>query len=610
MVVRRAAMWALESAAREGREGAADEALRGLDPLVRWLARRRVRAAWRRAVLAVDPAAGGDDGVVARWAWCRVSGGEEPASVEEARAAFDGAARVARPGASRWPTAVAVALFSLVAVGGFFALRPAAAVTDGPVGAALGIGLPDLVVALDRWAPAAKGRMGSGQVGALRAAVDEARARALAPDALDAMGPAAAEALTGLVDAAEALARDVPTDAEPLVRFRGAIRAVNEAFDAAEVPWFLDGDLDVDRDNDRTQVGIFVFSVDERVRVAGPEGAPVETVRLSRVDRLNWDQAVLGYTREDLPVAVVLREKVESQVVGYVGPALADGASMPLLDFESRELGSEWQAAVQARAGEIAREAIRGALPFDGEALVEIGARLAARRQQFVVWEVELRKRGLGFGMPEGLAIDQEVYEGLSEVLADHEVRELRASQRKLEQGALRETFDRMAEVVARSIERHEAQHVLDYRRGPEFGVPDALLESAGVSRGEDGAVPRGLVRANFEASAYLSQAARAQELVKLELTLLTAHLLNQHSSGSVEWYAALAILSGLSAELGLEGSVVVRRRVRRPLVGERYLELMERPASELSDACGALWTRWYGLPLVPLRREARGEGR
>ncbi|HEY4120831.1 MAG TPA: hypothetical protein VGM56_23370, partial [Byssovorax sp.] len=321
MMPRRAAIAALEHAATHGGDlGEARRFLARVDPLVRARALRIVRGALADAETAVRVRGSDAPAHAARVALLALAGtpvaAEAVDDVAAVREAFD-AARSGR--AARrwvwpftWALALALGAGALATVHVVRAARaPAAASKDAtaraalpPAGAyakggvpradatvrrALAHDVPDVFIALDEVSREAPGER---RLAAISAA-DAARAKALSPAVMAAAGPLVASRLAALLarasDAVEAPSEGRATADEAFLVATGAL---DDAFAAADLGYFVDGDVITDATQGRRIVILYAFEVThvavytaKGASAAG--GAPVEPVRaleLRRVD--------------------------------------------------------------------------------------------------------------------------------------------------------------------------------------------------------------------------------------------------------------------------------------------------------------------------------------
>ncbi|MFT7582044.1 MAG: hypothetical protein ACI9MR_003725 [Myxococcota bacterium] len=474
-------------------------------------------------------------------------------------------------------------------------------VRETTLGQAFSDRLPDWVIALDRWAPAEA--TSQARVNGLRRDLDTRRVKLFDAETRDALGEAV-KPLQAVLSAAEGLASSTDFEGEGFeareADFRERLRDLNATLAEAEIPFFLDGDF-LGHQRGYLQTVLISFHVTERVRVKASSGEVVTTLHLRRIDSLNWVQGLLGYTRESMDVAVVLTDKVEHELVTFVGPTLANAAPMPL--FQPDAGGVAWRVAVEAEAGRVARQAFATALPTKLEAQRNFGAALERRRDLFERWSDRLAKKGQRLSVPGTLALPSETYAGLKASLPDFQVEELEQVQGGVESGDNRSIFRTMHDIHLRSVEKHEVQHRLDYARGEAFEAPAVLRSALGETDDGDAAfAKRRLRHAAFELSAYLSEVARDPAWSKLSLTLLARFVLDP-SGRSAEWYAAHLILDGLAAELGVSARARVDGRVIPRRAAEVYLALMDAGDEALADAAKTVWRAWFGTNLPTLTR-------
>lgn len=617
------ALHALAAGARTGVEAdvaAALNALPRVDPVAYWLAQRHIKKSLRRAWLDVSASERKEAAPHAlHLAYLYAAGRKTDAATQnselarQAFAAADANTDTRTPSSLRWLTPL-LAVIILGAVGtGIWAALPTKPAVASKMGSALTEVLTDWVVVLDRYsrlavvdAEAAADSSEAQELAALRARLTDETMR-------DELGEAGVTAMATLLDRTKELACDpdiMDTYKARNVPFRAALRDFNRILKEREQPFFIDGDWMIRR-KQRAQTSFFVFEVHARHPVSDGLGTTVDAVHLKRVDRLNWERSLLGYTRKTMDVAVILRDKVEHQLVTYVGPALMNNAPMPLIGREARR---DWEKALEQEAGRITRESFERVLPDDLEELRDFGALLEQRRDLAERWSERLGKRGMRFRVPGTLAIDDDTFTALKESLPDFQVRELEDLQRKIEGSGNTDVFRRLMERFAKTVEQHEVQHRLDYTRGDDFPVAPGLKErlerrrpkaessltEAEAARLAD-AHDQALERANFELSAYLSEIGREPDFAKLNLTLSMSHIFG--GSRSAEWYSTTMILDGLAEEFGLrirttrgdDGPVKIQ------YAADVYLALSARPDSELVAAAKRLWARWYGQPLPDL---------
>ena len=103
------------------------------------------------------------------------------------------------------------------------------------------------------------------------------------------------------------------------------------------------------------------------------------------------------------------------------------------------------------------------------------------------------------------------------------------------------------------------------------------------------------------ETSAYLSELARGPEVIKLNLALLSQHVLNARRWGTGEYFAAVVIFEGLSREVGLTVEDPVRKPATERVANTLGL-LLALEDAELTRAAKRLWESLMARKLVTLK--------
>jgi len=157
--------------------------------------------------------------------------------------------------------------------------------------------------------------------GAERAITDE--------DARRILGDEASGALREVARAARAAAFASADDEASVEALDGSVARLDDALLARGMPYFVDDSVLRTRDGSRRLVILYEYAV-LGAGLFASEATRVRTVRLRRIDRLNFSQNVLGFVNPRRATAVVLLTPIDEQVDRHVLPALADGAPMPL----------------------------------------------------------------------------------------------------------------------------------------------------------------------------------------------------------------------------------------------------------------------------------------
>jgi hypothetical protein len=593
-----------------------------IDPLVRGMVRARVVRAVADAMFATER--GDDEPHVHRLAWLEAVGqeAEAPNDVERVRAAFTEATRrSARPAFSRLRvsgTLGLVVVLGLVTAGGAWLLRPAPDAHLGtPVATAYRTGgrplpglpvtqtffasvLPDFVVALD----ALRVARGTPLEREARAECERVRDGTLA-SAREALGTDTTTYLRAVLEQSlEVVSGDGALAADSHVR---TVDAFNAAVAARGLGYYVDTEV-MRMGDGRGRVLLATFAV-ERVTPYRSGGRRVNALRIRRLDTLNFDRAILGFTRPNIRDGLVLRTRVEDHLVSFVVPALAEGAQMPLADVRAQQRAAPWVARVGAAAGQDARLELRGYVR-DAAGLAELGRLLGRRNALFLGWSDALLLEGIRLPLPDRYDLDLERFANIKSLIAPSEWRELEDIQDALSDESMRSLFRAVADPLERSIEHHEVQHRLDFLSGALARLPPEIEAYTGALAAGERRNERA-ERTTEETSAYLAELARDPSLVKTKLALVSAFLFREHGWGSAESYAGLVVFEGLARELGLtHGPLVVRMRIDRDALATLYLALRAKPAPALARAAQRLWERLYARPLPPLEDVSIGPSR
>jgi hypothetical protein len=393
-------------------EGNADEkaALSSVDPLLRPFTRRRLR----RSVLAARALTSEPDHRhVLRLAWLTVAGTtpEQPDDVEAVRGIWDKATSFwpRRPPSWRLTKILALVLFGGFIAGslaviwprrsldvnrpapppaGVFATGGVAPTAAPEIAERFQETLPDYFIALDRWSRR------RGDDTALR----EAREALVDPGVV---GPGVAKRLAELADAARRVheTADARLDGAAEV-FSDAAGALDDELTAAGIPLFVD--VDLVRSTTRRTTFAFSFTVEE-VHLYRSGKLTVRALYLRRLDRMNYTQTLLGFTRPSLREGLVLLDQLSEQVESELMPALADDVPYPT-DLEPDEDFPEG-IEVARHIGESVRAELRAAVAGAPEhevteRLTQVVGRSVARHEV----QHRLDRSGAGRRLPRELA--------------------------------------------------------------------------------------------------------------------------------------------------------------------------------------------------------------
>ena len=648
------------------RGGEIDEALAALsriDPMLRSMARRRLRESYADALLATPIARKGEQGAlhVMRVTYLFAArAAPEEGQIEDVSvvaAAYEVARARATASSPRlwWATALLTIGITLCTGAGALAVRrasripprvgtsqrapvpPRGAYAEGgkptanvQVRRALERDVPGYLIALDRLSQARLRAAPAAELAATEAALAQANASALAPGVREALGEGAARRLEELLAGARVAAE---SPAGPIAEAAGdalmqSVGALNDELVGAGLGYFVDGDVIEGTDSGRRLVILYAFSVEwvtlfrvgggaelprssdgERRRpLAAPLAnvdEPVRSIHLRRLDHLNWTHALLGFTRPHLREAVVLLDQVDENLVTYVLPGLGPNASVELFDDDDTAPTPNADA-VRARAGELVRAEYAAAPELDQVAAARLGVRLARRRTLFKGWQVRASARGVTVQEPTTLKLELDYDKALRGLVPDEELAELAALDRELGEAPLINAYAQLREVLVRSVERHEAQHRIDFSRDDPGFMPKALAMYVGPAE-NDGKERGHAARARDELSAYLGELARDERTPRVNLSMLARFLFKRRLWGTPECYAALVILEGLAAELTIplgDGEGLLRGDlIDRRALADAYLGMTAREGSELRAAARRLWEKLFEGELPPLTK-------
>jgi hypothetical protein len=596
-MIDRALLAALDEAARAGNPEQASSALRGVDPIVRVLARGRLKQVLARARLSTQS----EDPVhLARVAFLIAAVGVPGAGFDDVaaiEAEYEQArTRVRAPRRGPWLT-LSVLLVAVLAVAAAIVvpiwLRPYDPRRE-VVGAALSRDLPGFVVALSRRAGPSPD-------------LDRARSGASSPRVRQALGPEAARSLDELLAATETLGTAPRVERSMVDRFHAAASGFDKALAARGLPYFVDTDV-LPRGPALSPV-LLTFYVEREATVASSD-TRVRVVQLWRLDSLNLVQGYLGYTRPSTPAALVLLDQIESDLVQYVLPALPDGEPMSLVDRETELSGEEWVAPLEKWGGELLRKhyaAVPEAQVADARRVGEI---LARRRALIEKWQRDLAGLGHVLRVPERLVPEADYAEELSLRVPRAELGEWDGLHAELTSDKVLSAFVAFRRGYAKSVERHEVQHRLDYARGL-IPVPPTLCEVLGKDDPLDAPEGSLAARSRDELSAYLASVVTAEHTPLLELLLLSRHLFDRGALGGVYWYAALSAFRAIGRELGVDvEGVLGKGPVSRARSAELVRKVLAAPPEELRRAAASVYEKAYAQKVPDVRRLDEKESR
>jgi hypothetical protein len=430
-----------------------------------------------------------------------------------------------------------------------------------------------------------------------------------------ALGPEAALALGNVLRKAEQINEDGP---DGFLREAGTL---NAALSVRHEPYWLDADV--------IHVGgraipLLMSFYEERRTVYGVSAADasstdptkmgatlsagaspttdafkVTAMQLWRIDTVNVGYGYLGYTRPRTPFALVILNQIERELALYLLPALAPNRPFPVSGSVS---APAWLSSIELELGKVVRS------EFDESAdtrIAWVAQRLATRRALVLKWRELFPALGLSLRMPESYLPDVRIEGDLSRRIPRTDLDQWEDIERDLKSDEARKAFVRARETLAASVERHEVQHVIDYRSGL-VPVPDELAELVGLRNPLDAPPGSTAGRARDELSAYLAQIAES-ERPRTDFVLAVRRVLEETVDAYT--YAGWALLLGVGKELGVDVDVL-RTRGRLPprdAFAGKVVELGNFPGLALKQAAKRMRDKAFSpLQTVRLREQEK----
>lgn len=421
-------------------------------------------------------------------------------------------------------------------------------------------------------------------------------AEELIVEARAALGPELARQLATVVELSMALvgAVDVGVDVA-FAQHAAALAALAEGLEAAGLGYFVDAEvLRAERGVPRVLMSTFTVEHVRVYRAGAASGATrtVRALRLRRLDHLAFERTVLGYTRRATRDAIVLDGPIEEHLVTEVFPALVEGAPFAL---DPSHVASPALQTAEARVGVALRGEVGRVLGDERGAAV--GA-LFVRRSELVDGLARELAGRVRFARPDTYALDLEGYAAIEAQIPRATWHELESVEDALREREHQAPFAIVRGLVRDSVERHEAQHRLDFDEGLVDQAPapiESLLGPVHLGPYDDPLA----ARATAELSAYLAQLARSP-LARTELALLVRHLYAQLASP--ESYVALVIVEALADALGEPHAPLWRMRgVDRDELSRLLTALVAHDTDAVATAARTAWTRLFGRPLPDL---------
>lgn len=432
---------------------------------------------------------------------------------------------------------------------------------------------------------------------------DVASRRARIIEALSREAPALLPATNALLDAAEhfAAATDDRYDDE---RWLNALVGFHDALEREAVPFHLDAQLTTDLRSGRQRVLISTYDVLARREFTAGERR-IRQLDIRRLDDLNYDQSLLGYTRPEVRYALVRVDRIEGFLVEQVLPSVHAAEESVIVRDYADETGTQWVTDFEGWAHEDLRAesqaVVAAAIDPRSTSLRDLAAAITRRRNGVRQLGFELRERRVRLRLPRRYRYDTSQLTSLGDV-GGQWLGEVRAAERDLRSAPIQAGYDAVHAAFGRSVAEHEVQHRLDYEDGRLAQVPEVLSQYTGETESED-RVNRRAERANAELSAYLSQIARRPTMARTSLIHVASFLMNRDAWAMPEAYAGVALFEALANEAGMQHTpLIARRRIVRAEVARIYGLLRERyDGAALSALAGRTWATLYGAPLTPV---------
>ncbi len=590
-MLKRALQFALWRAAEAQSVIAGFEALKGLDPLARFLLRRRL---WRLVKRADFETVRAEPRHRYLLAYLR-SAGVKPVDPDDVDAVEAQAQALPPPtsAGTRAPWLSLCVLGALLVLGGAAYgvrqwLKPFSPIAT-PAGELLGRKLPAHVVALAN----------GDEEGATRTGRE---LLSLAPTVL---GEPVARELGAVMGHMERLVKSPGPPARELVTAyeRGVVK-LDAALAASGQPFFLDAELRAYQD--RAQPLLMSYYVQGEARVGGRHPS-IRVVRLWRLDDLNIAQGLVGFTRPGIDAAIVLLDQAEEALVRVTLPAAAPSGRVELVDDETRERGAPWVSEVEQAATKVTVAYYASLGERRATDAMRIGTLLLRRRNLIRKWQRQLRGMGFELNVPRRLFPDVDYAKELWLKIPRDDLADWRELQSELRERL--PAFEELRESFVQSVEQHEVQHRLDYARGT-LEVPEFLCEITGCDDPRaSGATFAG--RARDEASAYLAQLARTPGSPVTELVVLSTFILDQQqlNRAAAYGYAATSVYVAIARALGIDVDAVLGRgRVRRERVAKLAMLVWGKPDEALREAARRAYLAEYKAELPDVKLEGRKE--
>lgn len=449
--------------------------------------------------------------------------------------------------------------------------------------------------AIPHWVIALDARTAGSERAAPR---DVASTHAAVLAAVDRTMPERHDAFARFLDDAESYAaRGNDTDAADLTN---SMVLLDSALERGGIPYYVDALLV--RSRERQRVLASSYAIEQRRHYRSGEQR-ITALDLDRIDTLSFDQTLLGYTRPDVRVALVLTARVDRFLVQRVLPSIHSTDESVIVRGYEHETNVAWITGFEESVHvDLRREAATLAPERD---VLDLASAIVRRRVALDALDHEIATGGGALREPDAYDYDVAALSAYAGRATPFTLRDVRSAQHDLEEPRLRAAWTALRTASLDSIARHEAQHRIDFEQDlAALHVPDALARYVGRTEHED-AVNELAERSNLELSAYTAQVARDPERVRTVLVHVIQFAMSRNDWGRPECYAALVLFEALADALEIaHEELVVDRTIRRERLAQIYEALRERPSADLAEAASRAWTALYGAPLAPLELE------
>ena len=435
---------------------------------------------------------------------------------------------------------------------------------------------------------------------------DVATTRGVVLESFGERAPELVEPTIGLFDAAELYVAAPEDDTDDQGIFLNQLVQFQDALRAQDVPFFVDAELRLYPRTRRQRVLLSMFTVEARRTFAAGD-ARIHQLDLDRLDNLNYERSLLGYTRPEVRYALVRIDRIERFLVHKVLPSIhASNESVIVRDYQD-ESGIEWVTSFEEHASEDLREEARALTAAElgptSTALRDLAAAIVRRRNGVRAVSHSLRGEGRRLREPRTYAYDTSHLASYGDRIDANAHAEVRAAERVLRGDAARGAYQVLADAFTLSIAEHEVQHRLDYEADRMHAVPDVLGQYVGETESED-RVNRRAERSNAELSAYLSQIAQRPSMSRTSLIHVASFVMDRNGWRMPEAYAAVALFEALAETLDFDHErLIVNRRIQRSQIAAIYARVRQLGGEGLSDLAGRTWTRIYGAPVPDIER-------